>query len=390
MIKKSIIVLFVVILIVLVGVNLYVEKDTIQIKILNEFDEDEDIINLDNSKPIIIDENDYIGYIREYFPPYNFINYIYRANISKNTIELLKEIPEEYRTVTSLHYSKKDKKVYMIGHVINEEEKNSYLVRFNEDMEVEVSTKVEYFISNFIEIGNKIYAECNSEYIIIGKHLINENNNITMHEIDKNTVKLKEDESTYIFFDVYELKNGNRIIIKVNGEYFNKQIKNKEKTFNVIVEMTDNKGVVLSSNEVKNVYPYDIKFTELPNENVVFNLSKGSGLNPTDQIYIYEKENDKYRLQHKNKVKIPYGYAYRGTLKYNDNLGILISEVKKSSEGKTAILMFDENIEKLIKKYEIENLIGSFATFKIEIDEKTNKMYFFNNRHAIGEIIFPE
>lgn len=392
MIKKSIIVLFAVILIVLVGVNLYVEKDTIQIKILNEFDKDEEIINLDNSKSFIIDENDYISYLSKYYPPWSYINYIYRVNIGNNIIEVLKEIPDDYRTIKAFHYSKKDNKTYISAHMMNDfidERKNSYFVRLNENLEVEKSENIEYFISNFAEIGDKIYAECNSEYVIIRDDLKDKNNIITMHEIDKNTAKLKEDESPYIFFETYEMKNGNRIIIKAESEHVNKQMQNKVNPLDVIVEMADNKGIILSSNEVKKVYPSSILFVELPNGNVVFNLPKGLGYNPKDQIFVYAKQGDKYSLEHKSKVKIPHGKTYTGVVKDNDNLGILVSEIYKD-DGKNEIWMFDENIEKLIKKYKIENLIGFTPIIKIDINENTNKMYIYTNCYAIGEITFPE
>lgn len=53
--------------------------------------------------------------------------------------------------------------------------------------------------------------------------------------------------------------------------------------------------------------------------------------------------------------------------------------------------MFDENLDKLIKKYEITNLIGNTFADRIEIDGDKNKIILHNNSYLkIGEINFIE
>lgn len=396
MVKKLFISLTIVLLISLIVVNLNGEKDIIHINTLNEVDLVEEIPYFDAIDYVQLDENDKV-YNMRYYTEASYLstdrrNFIYRVNIKNNRIDLLKEIPKEYAEVTALYYSNKDKKIYMgaYGEIpYGDEMPSSYLIRFNTDMEIEQSVRIKYEISNFFEVGDKIYAECNSEHERRRLYMENTTNIRTMHEIDKNNFDLKKYEGSYIFFESYKMENGNIVIIKASDENV-KRLMEKKGGIDVIVEMIDNKGVVLSINEVKSVYPNNIDFVELPNGNVVFNLEKGQGYNPKDQVYIYAKDGDGYSLSHKDKVKLPYGYYYSGVVKDKNNIGILVNQIDPS-EGKNEIWMFDENIEKLIKKYEVDNSDEYTTTWRVEIDGDKNKLFQQNGTSfRIGEINFSK
>ncbi len=389
MVKKALISLTIVLLTSLTVVNLYDEKAAIQIDIVNEIDIMKEVHDSDVLNPVQLDKNDYLYYERESYRSDSRI-FIYRVNMNNYMIDLLKEVPEEYKYITALYYSDKDKKIYMgaYGEFPYKDQKDmpsSYLIRFNADMEIEQAVRIDYNISNFFEVGDKIYAECNSEH----DYGMSRTNKRTMHEIDKEKFNLKEVDGEYTIFASYEMKNGNNTIIKVKNENLIKLIANRE-AVDVVAEIIDKNGTIMSSNEVKNVYPFDIMFVELLNENVVFNLPKNTGLNTNNQIYMYVKNADKYELIHKKNVKIPSEYSYFGVVQDKNYIGILISEVDLY-EGKNEIWLFDENLEKLIKKYEIKNLIGNTFADRIEIDGDKNKIILHNNSYLkIGVINFIE
>lgn len=384
--KESLISLTIVLLTSLTAVSLYDERDEIQIDIVNEVEQINGIIALDILNPVQLNENDFLYFEREYDnPDIKFL--IYRANIDNYKINLLKEVSEKYKFVTALYYSDKDKKTYMgaYGEFPNKDQKempSSYFVRFNADMEIEQAVRVECDINNFYEVGDKIYAECNSEHFFRR----NENMTKTMHEIDKENFGLKKEKSEYVIYESYEMKNGNDVIIKVKNEDVIKLIANRD-AVDVIVEIIDKNEAVLSNDVVKDVYPFDIMFVELPNEDIVFKLQDSK----KDQIYLYhKKDDDKYELIHKKGVKIPPSHNFFGVVKNGNNIGVLVSE-KNLYEGKNEVWLFDENLEKLIKKYEIKNLIGNTFADRIEIDGDKNKIILHNNSYLkIGEINFIE
>lgn len=225
MVKKLFISLTIVLLVSLIVVNLNGEKDIIHINTLNEVDLVEEIAYLDALDSVQLDENDKVYDIR-YYTEASYLstdrrNFIYRVNIKNNRIDLLKEVPKEYAEVTALYYSNKDKKMYMgaYGEIPNSDEMpSSYLIRFNTDMEIEQSVRIKHEISNFFDVADKIYAECNSEHERRRLYMENTTNIRTMYEIDKNNFDLKKYEGSYIFFESYEMKNGNIVIIKASDE----------------------------------------------------------------------------------------------------------------------------------------------------------------------------
>lgn len=269
---------------------------------------------------------------------------------------------------------------------------DSYIIKFNEDMEIEQAVKIGKEINNFVEIGDKIYAECNSEtkyHRMDTSKNNNDTNMITMHEIDKENLKFKNESITYVIFKSYVMKNGNIIIIKAKEEEVIK-LAEAGAAINIFAEIIDKDGAVLSSNEINKVYPYDTIFTELPNGNVVFNLAKDVGFSSNDKIYVYAKNGDEYELLNKNNIKIPRGYNYAGIVNNKDKLGIIVSEVDLY-EGKNEILLYDNNLEKKIKKYKIDNVVGLIYIDGIKIYDNKNKVIFRNASNLIiGEINFVE
>ncbi|TWH83703.1 hypothetical protein [Sedimentibacter saalensis] len=213
MVKKLFISLTIVLLISLIVVNLNGDKDIIHINTLNEVDLVEEIPYFDAIDSVQLDENDKV-YNMRYYTEASYLstdrrNFIYRVNIKNNRIDLLKEIPKEYAEVTALYYSNKDKKMYMgaYGEIpYGDEMPSSYLIRFNTDMEIEQAVRIKYEISNFFEVGDKIYAECNSEHERRRLYMENTTNIRTMHEIDKNNFDLKKYEGSYIFFESYKME----------------------------------------------------------------------------------------------------------------------------------------------------------------------------------------
>lgn len=403
--KKTLLSLAIVLIVSLTIGKIYDEKDVIQIDILNEVDIVNGVSALDTLRLNQLDKNDYLYYSREMnqYPDSKIV--IYRANVYNNKINLLKEVPEEYKYITALHYSEKDKKIYVGAYggfstglydtVLYEEHvdiSDSYIIKFNEDMEIEQAVKIGKEINNFVEIGDKIYAECNSEtkyHRMDTSKNNNDTNMITMHEIDKENLKFKNESITYVIFKSYVMKNGNIIIIKAKEEEVMK-LAEAGAAINIFAEIIDKDGAVLSSNEINKVYPYDTIFTELPNGNVVFNLAKDVGFSSNDKIYVYAKNGDEYELLNKNNIKIPRGYNYAGIVNNKDKLGVIVSEVDLY-EGKNEILLYDNNLEKKIKKYKIDNVVGLIYIDGIKIDDNKNKVIFRNASNLIiGEINFVE
>lgn len=403
--KKTLLSLAIVLFVSLTIGKIYDEKDVIQIDILNEVDIVNGVSALDTLRLNQLDKNDYLYYSREMnqYPDSKIV--IYRANVYNNKINLLKEVPEEYKYITALHYSEKDKKIYVGAYggfstglydtVLYEEHvdiSDSYIIKFNEDMEIEQAVKIGKEINNFVEIGDKIYAECNSEtkyHRMDTSKNNNDTNMITMHEIDKENLKFKNESITYVIFKSYVMKNGNIIIIKAKEEEVIK-LAEAGAAINIFAEIIDKDGAVLSSNEINKVYPYDTIFTELPNGNVVFNLAKDVGFSSNDKIYVYAKNGDEYELLNKNNIKIPRGYNYAGIVNNKDKLGIIVSEVDLY-EGKNEILLYDNNLEKKIKKYKIDNVVGLIYIDGIKIYDNKNKVIFRNASNLIiGEINFVE
>lgn len=403
--KKVLLSLAIVLLISLTIGKIYDEKDVMQIDILNEVDIVNGVSALDTLRPNQLDKNDYLYYSREMtqYPDSKIV--VYRANVYNNMINLLKEIPEEYKYITALHYSEKDKKIYVGAYggfstglydaSLYEEYvdiSDSHIIKFNEDLEMEQAVRVGKEINNFVEIGDKIYAECYSETKYHRMDTSKNNNNtniITMYEIDKENLEFKKESIPYVIFKSYEMENGNKIIIKAKEEEVMK-LEETGAAIDLFAEIIDKDGSVLSSNEIKKVYPYDTIFTELPNGNVVFNLAKEVGFSSNDKIYVYAKNDDEYELLNKNNIKIPRGYNYAGIVKNKDKLGVIVSEVDLY-EGKNEILIYDDNLEKIIKKYKIDNVAGLMYIDRIKIDGDKNKIIFRNASNLIiGEINFTE
>lgn len=97
MVKKVFISLTIVLLISLIVVNLYGEKDIIQINTLNEVDLVEEIPYFNAVDYVQLDENDKV-YDMRYYTEESYLstdrrNFIYRVNIKNNRIDLLKESP---------------------------------------------------------------------------------------------------------------------------------------------------------------------------------------------------------------------------------------------------------------------------------------------------------
>lgn len=375
------------IILTLASCNLFVKKSETQINILDEVNRIKEKSNCAVIKPINFNTDDILLYIRR---PITLESLIYKANIKNSSIDLIKKFSGEYKFITAIHYSNNDNKVYVgiyseVPYQKQKEMPPSYLLKLNTNMEIEDSVKVDYEISNFFEVGQKIYIECNTEHI----HNRGNTNNKIMRELDKDDLSLNEIENKYIIYESYKTTNGNTVLIKVEREDVEK-LESTENAVDVIAEIVDKNEKVIKSEYVKKVYPYNIVFTELSNGSIVFNLQKGHHMDLRNQIYVFEKNNQNYELIHKKNIKLPNSFVFSGIIENDNGLGILISELELY-EGKNEILLYDNNFNKLLKKYEIDNTSGLILTSQVnKINGKTILIFDNGDYIKIGEINLEE